>query len=161
MSDVSVKLVAGFRNHLLIAVHFVDGYLKCVENGITLNHDDLPIPEPDFFAGITDASEIEALRNKLLLTEEDASIQLTDRENVLLYACFILMSYGLITPLGEMLSETILKAMPEDHPFKEFTKFRNNSLKINTQLIENAEEVLQGTSGFATMKEALSTLTLT
>lgn len=158
MSEVTIKLIPGFRNHLLIVVHFVDGYLKCVENGINLDHEEITLPPTDFFSAITTAVEVEALRNKLVATEENESVQLSNRENVLLYACFVLMSYGLITPLGEMLSETIIGAMPAGHPFREFTEFRNSNLKLNAHLIENAAQTLDEIPDFAQMKEALAGL---
>lgn len=158
MADISIKLVPGFRGHILMALHFVTAYLECVEKGVLLGEEAIELPAPDTFSKITDAAEVAALAQRISATAEGDTIRLADRENIVLHACFVLMSYALVTPVGEMICSDILRNMPGDHPLRDFKEFRRHSLVINTHLIENAIETLDETPGFAAMQEALQAL---
>ncbi len=159
MPSISIKLVPGFREHILMATQFVMAYLACVENGLTLGGAPIELPPPDTFKHITTQKEVAALNTIFLSAKEDEKLRLPIRENLLLHACFVLMSYALVTPAGEMICSDILDGMPGDHPLAQFAEFRKHSLVINAHLIENAKANLMDIPGFEEMQEALTALT--
>lgn len=160
MSNISIKLVPGFRDHILMATHFDVIYLSCVEEGLYLGDEEVYLPPPDTFAGITTSAEVRKLNETFGAKKEGDNVRLSDRENVLLHACFVLMSYALVTPVGEMICKVILQEMNKDKHFVDFAEYRGHNLEVNAHLIESAREKLADVPGFEEMQEALSAISV-
>jgi hypothetical protein len=88
-----------------------------------------------------DKDAIEALINKVMHSNPDVPLELTNQEVKLIYASYLLGIKLILSDNGEYIVEQMLDMLPDNYKLS-FEQLRAYILEVNSHLIKDAEENL-------------------
>ncbi len=129
---ISIPPVPEMRRHVLFSLNYVKAYLFFILADLISGDTD---PE------ILNKDELEALIRKIMASDPDKPLIMTETEVKLIYASYVLGVKLILSDQGEYIVEQMLDMLPENYKLS-FEQLREYILQVNSHLIKDAEENL-------------------